>query len=71
MQLVVPGTLSFACAKLVKAMAALISLQYVSSLPFTFCVAAPTPPLAPLVIAREERTKQRTTNAQLEFKFGV
>ncbi|TNN72428.1 hypothetical protein EYF80_017354 [Liparis tanakae] len=50
MQLVVPEALSFPCAKLVKAMAALISLQYVSSLPFalSFC-AAPPPPL-PLMV---------------------
>lgn len=64
MQLVVPETLSFPCAKLVKAMAALISFQYVSSLPFTFSFcAAPTPPL-PLMINgtrkhAQERTKQR------------
>lgn len=59
MQLVVPETLSFPCAKLVKAMAALISFQYVSSLPFTFsfCVAA-TPPL-PLTITRRAKHAQR------------
>lgn len=46
MQLVVPDALSLLCAKLVKAMAALISLQYVSSLPFAFSFcAAPTPAL--------------------------
>lgn len=56
MQLVVPEALSFPCAKLVKAMAALISLQYVSSLPFTFsfCTAPP-----PLMIASTQKTCTR------------
>ena len=40
MQLVVPCGLSFPCARLVKAMAALISFQYVSSLLGPFLVAA-------------------------------
>lgn len=74
MQLVVPEALSFPCAKLVKAMAALISLQYVSSLPFTFSFcAAPTPPL-PLMISgthkhAQERKKQESR--ALEVKFSL
>lgn len=62
MQLVVPEALSFPCARLVKAMAALISFQYVSSLPFafSFCV-APGPPLLLMSepTMQHERTKQR------------
>lgn len=54
MQLVVPEALSFPCAKLVKAMAALISLQYVSSLPLIFIRAAPTPPPPLMMTSVEE-----------------
>lgn len=59
MQLVVPEVLSLLCAKLVKAMAALISLQYVSSLPFSFSFCtAPTPPL-PLVVKETQHREDR------------
>lgn len=65
MQLVVPEVLSLLCAKLVKAMAALISLQYVSSLPFifSFCTTA-TPPLSLMKTrVQRERTEERVYSA--------
>lgn len=63
MQLVVPEALSFPCARLVKAMAALISFQYVSSLPFafSFCVA-----LGPPLLLMSELTMQHEKDKNRE-----
>ena len=68
MQLVVPEALSFPCAKLVKAMAALISLQYVSSLPltFSFCT-APTPPLPLMISKTRAKTESGGVRGQVEL----
>lgn len=64
MQLVVPDVLSLLCAKLVRAMAALISLQYVSSLPFilSFC-ATPTPALLLLVTSVQGETAEESAGS--------
>lgn len=71
MQLVVPEALSFPCAKLVKAMAALISLQYVSSLPFAFSFcAAPATPL-PLVITKHAQEKNKTESREFRGQLAV
>lgn len=64
MQLVVPDVLSLLCARLVKAMAALISLQYVSSLPFIFSFCAtPTPALLLMALRNpREITEERAVS---------
>lgn len=68
MQLVVPEVVSFPCAKLVKAMAALISFQYVSSLPFTFSFCAVLKPLLPMTISTTCKHAHKLTQYRPEIR---
>lgn len=73
MQLVVPDVLSLLCAKLVKAMAALISLQYVSSLPFIFSFCAtPTPALLLVAMSIQmEITEESSASIYPELQLAL
>lgn len=76
MQLVVPCGCSFPCARFVKAMAALISFQYVSSLLGPFLLAAldssrtgnnKTQKTIKLTVAHGERTIEETHTGQIKI----